>query len=248
MTESMEATEATESSKQEFDFLFALLPDPQHPEHGKPRKPKSYKWLSKSSKRRIRKGMQKARAETPFELRQLAEEGAEKEDLKTPRIKGKRSETVRFTSSALVYPTTWSTLKRDPGSVAPEITETRKRTLEFSDPFKTCYKPRHHFVCGCQLRVLCDSCAKMWDIGKWESCASGATGATPNRHFEALCPVHVGMPTIPASEQNPGRDLGYAEECAFKAPVYIVKTGVRGFTQGEYYCDRWDSIHRTWQE
>jgi hypothetical protein len=128
-----------------------------------------YRWLSKASKRRVRKRIQKQN------IRDKADVAVE--NRKTRFL-------TRFESS-------------NGDNVADRLSEWRKGRLEVgADPFTHCYGNWHVFDCGHVISVLCSFCALAWDSASPLPCQTfvpDSTKATTaifgkNYRFETICP------------------------------------------------------------
>ncbi|KAF2241009.1 hypothetical protein BU26DRAFT_185908 [Trematosphaeria pertusa] len=130
-------------------------------------KAKAYKWLSKSSKRRIRKGMQKQKR----------------------TIQGDHGkERAPSSAESWLREMTFGRQRKDDEGMARWR---RMKAGSDSSLLSECRGPLHQFACAHRFQVLCPSCADAWELGISRQCPHKLTEtkeAKTNLCFERRCP------------------------------------------------------------
>ncbi|KAF2690543.1 hypothetical protein K458DRAFT_399837 [Lentithecium fluviatile CBS 122367] len=146
-----------------------------------------YSRLSKSSKRRARKGMQKQKQkprvrngneseqEGPEVISEdlRSEEEATNQDQDKPNPVWDLDETAHNHSLGTGISNRFNHLPSDSNEIAvpKRLAQWRKRKLERgTGPLSHCYGRWHHFACGHRVNVLCRDCAYYWTMGISQPC------------------------------------------------------------------------------
>jgi hypothetical protein len=200
-------------------------------ESPKQQKLESYQWLSKSSKRRVRKGMQKVDQKLKEKEGAAKEDADKNEEYHTPEG---LAATEEVNKSKFEFPS-------KVGNVPKRIAQWRERKLERkTDPFTLCFGRWHHFACGHRISVLCIGCTMSWAYGYSKRCKRYAaarraydTGTQDegdvsgiNCHFELACPkCKAGERDVDLSYKKPwsGNLPHWKWEIAGFEPTYLSK-------------------------
>jgi hypothetical protein len=182
---------------------------------------KSYHWLSKSSKRRVRKGMQKKKLELSKGENMATEEdeilGSEEEsESNTEAIEEGVNNSRKGPSSERTVP------KR--------LAQWRKRKLERkTDPFSLCYGTWHHFACGHRISVLCLGCDWNWRTGNSGPCVRyiavqrAIISSTRDRGKVGGRNCHFDMPCPDCRQRGGEVDLSYKMPWSGNQPRWVWK-------------------------
>lgn len=171
-------------------------------------KPEDYQWLTKAQKRKIRKGIQKR---------------VDRSSLDATLARDLRS----FPQARLIC---------SPDGRVQSLRHTRG-SLDGQLYRRQCRAIYHHFVCGCEARVLCHSCSLAWDRKFTPWAASQLCASTPpprHGYFDALCPMH----SDPPDGVTPTYQLqSHVQHREIQPPVYLPTSIQRDPEKPEYYLD-----------
>jgi hypothetical protein len=179
-------------------------------------KPNSYKWLSKSSKRRVRSSAQKQKRIEDYGFKQTM--------------------TIQVVHTGYVH------LKHpslfDNGGLE-KLARWRLEILKRADPFLGCRGVWHRFCCGHQFRVLCTLCAEAWEFCKsTKDSPQLAENIRKNLHWPIQCSRCEGTPQHNPSWELEDESVGEPYEIVRFVPFsleYLDEEGFRSMSSHSFY-------------
>lgn len=203
-----------------------------------PQNPQNYQWRSKSSKRRVRKAIQKQKRNENKSHQRQSDGALSKGERAKPKPPMKSQDWSR--NSLHLRETGFAVFESTGLVPSKRLIQWRERKLRRkTDPFSNCKGIWHHFTCGHRVITLCESCAQSWEDCHFQNHCISPLGkdralykflAPFHYHFKRLCfKCEANGKSAPSGFRKPAY-AHFPGEIWLKAggnPKYVQKNEIR---------------------